>query len=140
MNIKICVAMLLIISGPFVDRFMEGGPFFMSLILICLLLAAFFIIKGGLALKTEPLKVKKYLRLVSDVSLLGLVLGFLGSIIGMVQAFDAIEGFNQELNSAMIAGGLKVSFLTAIFGSFVFIVSRIGILILRSLQKAGHVE
>jgi hypothetical protein len=39
------------------------------------------------------------------------------------------------MSSAMIAGGLKVSFLTMVFGSFVFIISRIGILILRSMIK-----
>jgi biopolymer transport protein ExbB/TolQ len=53
----------------------------------------------------------------------------------MIEAFDAIEGFNDSVNSTMIAGGLKVSFLTILFGCFVFIISRIGILILKGLQK-----
>ena len=74
------------------------------------------------------------IRLASDSSLLGLVLGFLGSIIGLIGAFDAIKAFDK-MSSAMIAGGLKVSFLTTLFGSFVFIMSRIGILILRSMIK-----
>jgi len=36
---------------------------------------------------------------------------------------------------AVFAGGLKVSLLTATFGLFTFVVSRFGILLLRSLLK-----
>ena len=115
-------------------RFNEGGPFFMTLILLTLFLSLGFLIKGFLSLKSNPETSKKMLRLVSDASLLGLVLGFLASIIGLIGAFDAIEAFDK-MSSAMIAGGLKVSFLTMVFGSFVFIISRIGILILRSMIK-----
>lgn len=130
---------IFLISNPFVDRFMEGGPFFMTLILISLLLSLFFLTKGFLHLKGNPESSKKMLRLVSDASLLGLVLGFLGSMIGLIEAFDAIEGFDK-MNTAMIAGGLKVSFLTTVFGSFVFIISRIGILILRSMIKKQNTQ
>ena len=35
-----------LLSNPFVDRFIEGGPFFMSIILLCLILTCYFIIKG----------------------------------------------------------------------------------------------
>tara|TARA_R110002033_G_scaffold94179_1_gene143303 strand:+ start:2701 stop:3060 length:360 start_codon:yes stop_codon:yes gene_type:complete len=118
---------------------MEGGPFFMTLILISLLLSLFFLVKGFLSLKSYPEKSNKMLRLVSDASLLGLVLGFLGSIIGLIGAFDAIESFDK-MDSAILAGGLKVSFLTTVFGSFVFIISRIGILILRSMIKEQNPE
>jgi hypothetical protein len=125
----------LLVLNPFVDRFIEGGPLFMSLILICLLLSLFFLVKGFLSLSKDLSVSRKMTRLASDASLLGLVLGFLGSIIGMITAFDAIESFDK-ISSAMIAGGLKVSFLTTVFGTITFIIPRIGILILRSMQKA----
>ena len=128
-----------LISSPFVDRFMEGGPFFMTLILISLLLALFFLVRGFLSLNNDPEKSKKMLRLVSDTSLLGLVLGFLASILGLIEAFDAFESFDK-VNTALLAGGLKVSFLTTVFGSFVFIISRIGILILRSMIKEENTQ
>jgi len=117
------------------DRFNEGGPFFMSLILICLVLSMFFLIKGFLNRDKQPEHSKKMMSLVGDVSLLGLVIGFFGSIIGLITAFDAFEGLG-EVNSGILAGGLKVSFLTTLFGSFVFIISRLGMLILRTLLKA----
>ena len=76
--------LVLLLLNPFVDRFNEGGPFFMSLILISLLLAIFFLAKGFLYLKKDIEVSKKMTILTSDVSLLGLVLGFLGSVISKI--------------------------------------------------------
>ena len=122
-----------LVTNPFVDRFYEGGPFFMSCILICLLLSLYFIVRGIIGLK-KPLVINKNLRLTSDVSLLGLVVGFLGSIIGLITAFDSVEALGNP-EPALFAGGLKVSLLTATFGLFTFVIARIGILILRWLSK-----
>ena len=73
--------------------------------------------------------------LAADASLLGLVIGFFGSILGMITAFDSIEAFDK-VNSGLLAGGLKVSFLTAVFGTITFIIIRIGILILKGLESS----
>ncbi len=119
----------------FVDRFMEGGPLFMSFILICLLLALIFLAIGFVNVNKDVAKSKKMIGLASDASVLGLVFGFLGSIIGMITAFDAIESMG-DISTGMMAGGLKVSFLTTVFGAITFILPRIGILILKALQKS----
>ncbi|AUP77701.1 MotA/TolQ/ExbB proton channel family protein [Flavivirga eckloniae] len=119
-------------------RFNEGGPFFMSLILICLILALVFLVLAFLNVKKDVNKSKKMIALVSDASLLGLVIGFLGSIIGLITAFDTFEymsGTTEGVSSARLAGGLKVSFLTTVFGSITFILPRIGIILLKTLQK-----
>lgn len=136
MVLKLVVQNLFLMVNPFVDRFNEGGPFMMTLILICLILSLAFMIKAFRNLNKDPLYSKKMTRLVADVSLLGLVLGFFGSIIGMIEAFDAVEEFNDSVNTTIIAGGLKVSFLTILFGCFVFIISRIGILMLKGFHKS----
>jgi len=107
----------------------------MSLILICLLLAIYFLVRGFLSLNKDATKSKKMMGLASDVSILGLVLGFLGSIIGMITAFDTIEAIG-DISPSMMAGGLKVAFLTTLFGSITFILPRIGIIILKTLQKS----
>ncbi len=125
---------LLVVSNPIVDRFNEGGVFFMSLILICFLFSVFFIVKGIISNKTNNALSKKMLKLGIDSSLLGLVIGFFASVIGLITAFDNIEAMG-DANPAIFAGGLKVSLLTAIFGLFTFVISRLGILILRWLQK-----
>ncbi|WP_239000393.1 MotA/TolQ/ExbB proton channel family protein [Hyunsoonleella ulvae] len=79
-------------------------------------------------------KSKKMTGLASDVSILGLVIGFLGSIIGMIAAFDAVNAVG-DISSGTMAAGLKVSFLTTVFGAVTFILPRIGIIILKVLQK-----
>ncbi|NMH88681.1 MotA/TolQ/ExbB proton channel family protein [Flavivirga algicola] len=119
-------------------RFHEGGPFFMSLILICLLAAVVFLIFGVVYLKKDQTKSKKMTALASDASILGLVLGFLGSIIGLISAFDKVEAADMMvgMSTARLAGGLKISFLTTVFGSITFILPRIGIIILKTFQKS----
>ena len=124
----------MILLNVFVDRFNEGGPFLMSLILICLLSAFVFLAMGFINLKKNPNQSKKMRNMASDVSILGLVFGFLGSVIGLIGAFDSIQDINDG-NSVMMGSGLKVAFLTAVFGAVTFILPRIGILVLRGLQK-----
>ncbi|MEZ4796270.1 MAG: MotA/TolQ/ExbB proton channel family protein [Flavobacteriaceae bacterium] len=114
--------------------FVEGGVFMMSLILICLLLSIFFLIKGFSDVNKNIVNSKKMLRLSIDSSLLGLVIGFFASILGLISAFDSVEAMGNP-NPAVFAGGLKVSLLTATFGLFTFIIARIGILILKWKQK-----
>ena len=118
----------------FMNIFMDGGPLFMSLILICLLVSIAFLVVGFSSAKTSQEKAKKMLKLAADASLLGLVMGFLGSVLGLITAFDSIEAMGNP-DPAIFAGGLKVSLLTATFGLFTFVVARIGILVLRSVLK-----
>jgi hypothetical protein len=127
---ELVLSNLLITTNQFADRFTEGGPFFMTLILICLLLSIFFLVRGFLSMKKDRTKSNKMLKLTVDSSLLGLVLGFLGSVIGLITAFDSVEAMGNP-DPSVFAGGLKVSLLTATFGLFSFVIARIGILILR---------
>lgn len=133
MKLFILIPLTLIAVNPLTDRFSEGGSF-MLLILICLILSLFFIVKGFLRLKTDLKKSKKMLQLTVDTSLLGLVLGFFASILGLISAFDSLEAMGNA-DPAIFAGGLKVSLLTATFGLLTFIIARIGIVILRSMQN-----
>ena len=109
---------------------MDGGIVFMTLILICLLLSVFFIFKGFVLAFKSTVNAKKMLRLAGDTSVLGLVLGLLGSVLGLISAFDAIESMGN-VEPSIFAGGLKIALLTTTFGLFSFAVARIGILVLR---------
>lgn len=51
-------------------------------------------------------------------------LGFLGTVIGMVMAFDDIEQAG-DISSAIVAGGMKVALITTIFGLIVALVLQI---------------
>ncbi len=47
--------------------------------------------------------------------------GFLGTVVGMVQAFDAIEAAG-DISPSLVAGGIKVALLTTVFGLIVAII------------------
>lgn len=117
------------------NLFTEGGTLMMSLILICLLISIAFLAKGFMSLKESLPQSKKMLKLATDSSLLGLVIGFFASILGLISAFDTVEAMGNP-DPSLFAAGLKVSLLTATFGLFTFIISRIGILILKGMHKA----
>lgn len=127
--------MTLVITNEFANRFSEGGPFFMSLILLCLLLSLGLLIRGFMSLKKDKVQAQKMLNLTVDSSLLGLVIGFFASVIGLITAFDSVEAMGDP-DPSIFAGGLKVSLLTATFGLLSFIIARIGILFLRWFLKA----
>jgi len=49
------------------------------------------------------------------------MLGFLGTVIGMVEAFDAIESAG-DISPTIVAGGIKVALITTVFGLIVAII------------------
>lgn len=124
----------LILENPVVSRFQEGGSLMMSLILICFLVSIFFIVKSVMNLKKDEKAFLKSVNLIAEVSLLGLVIGVFASVIGLITAFDTIEAVGNVATN-VLAGGLKVSFLTIVFGTITFIISRIAIIILKLLRK-----
>ena len=42
-------------------------------------------------------------------------LGFMGTVVGMIQAFDDIQA-QATISPAVVAGGIKVALLTTVFG------------------------
>lgn len=52
------------------------------------------------------------------------MLGFMGTVIGMIQAFDMIEAVG-DLSPSVVAGGIKVALLTTVFGLIVAIILQI---------------
>jgi biopolymer transport protein ExbB len=55
---------------------------------------------------------------------LGPMLGFLGTVIGMIQAFDAIEAAG-DISPSLVAGGIKVALITTVGGLIVAIILQI---------------
>jgi biopolymer transport protein ExbB len=168
-------------------RFIEGGPFFMGIVLLCLILGLAMIIERIVYLNLASTNTKK---LVSDVesalssggveaakevcrntrgpvasifyqgldrmdegidhvekavvsyggvqmglmekgmSWIGLfialapMLGFMGTVIGMIQAFDDIASAGT-ISATVVASGIKVALLTTVFGLVVAIILQI---------------
>ena len=108
----------------------EGGPTFMYPLLFMLIICVLLIIKAFVSnSKTEKTK-----KLVSHISLFALVWGFLGQMIGLIGAFDAIESLSN-ISPQLLAGGLKVALLSTSFGMVVFLVGRLGLIALNIAKK-----
>ena len=89
------------------DYFMMGGPLFMGILTLILLLMMYAAVRNGC---------------VKELGLLALAVGFMGQLLGLFGAFEGIEQMGG-VSQAMLAGGLKVSSITSIYGLFIDIVS-----------------
>jgi len=168
-------------------RFIEGGPGFMGIVLLCLILGLAIAIERIIFLNLSTTNTKKLTQEVEDalssggveaakevcrntkgpiasiyyqgldrtdegleaaekavvayggvqmgqleknVSWISLfialapMLGFMGTVIGMIQAFDKIEAAG-DMNPSLVAGGIKVALLTTVFGLVVAIILQI---------------
>ena len=103
--------------------FYEGGPLFMGILTIILILAfvvalyfALKISKGG----ADDEKLRSRLSNLKSIGLFGLVVGVFGQLIGLYEAFNAIEDMG-DISPGLIAGGLKVSMITTLYGFVIFL-------------------
>ncbi|HOH99957.1 MAG TPA: MotA/TolQ/ExbB proton channel family protein [Bacteroidales bacterium] len=69
-------------------------------------------------------RLEKGLSWISLFIALAPMLGFMGTVIGMIQAFDAIEAAG-DISPTVVAGGIKVALLTTVFGLIVAIILQI---------------
>ncbi|MGB1248585.1 MAG: MotA/TolQ/ExbB proton channel family protein [Chitinophagales bacterium] len=69
-------------------------------------------------------RLEKGLTWISLAIALAPMLGFLGTVWGMIQAFDAIEA-QGDISPTVVAGGIKVALLTTVFGLVVAIILQI---------------
>jgi biopolymer transport protein ExbB len=169
------------------QKFIEGGPMFMSVVLICLILGLALCIEriiylnlsttntnklltsiedaltsGGVAAAKEVCRntpgpiagifyqglerseegvdmveksvvayggvqmglLEKGLSWISLFIALAPMLGFMGTVIGMIDAFDAIAAENN-ISPAIVADGIKVALLTTVFGLIVAIILQV---------------
>ena len=117
------------------ELFWMGGPLFMGLITIAFFAGlaagvyAYITISKG-QLSNE--QIAKRIDNVKSLGLLALVIGVLGQMIGLFEAFKAIEQMGS-VSPAMLAGGLKVSSITTLWGLTSYAICSIFTLVLRFL-------
>lgn len=101
---------------PLTDLFTMGGiggMILISILLICLLLAAW-----------------KAPRWVKEVGIAALVVSVFWSLVGLFNACDAIQ-LCGDASPVIVAGGLKVCLIPVLYGLIVYFIS----LIIRVIQK-----
>jgi len=149
------------------EKFIEGGPGFMGIVLLTLIFGLAISIERIIYLSMATINTKKLLQNVEDalnnggienakeivrntkgpvasifgeglnryddglgVSWLSLfialapMLGFMGTVIGMIKAFDDIAAAG-DISPTVVASGIKVALLTTVFGLIVAIILQI---------------
>lgn len=108
------------------DLFYMGGPLFMSILTILLVIMVFWILYHFITHyfkkdkdKITTLRKLKYGR---SIGLLALVTGILGQLIGFYMAFSTIEKVG-DISPAIVFGGIKVSMVTTIYGIIIYLIS-----------------
>ncbi|MBN1184789.1 MAG: MotA/TolQ/ExbB proton channel family protein [Bacteroidales bacterium] len=108
----------------------DGGILISCTILICLVIIIALFIKGLMS----KANTKKIRTLISSVAWFAVAWGFLGRTLGLIKAFDTIQA-SGELTPSMVSGGLKMALVGPLVGVIVFLIARLGMIILISKQK-----
>lgn len=106
------------------ELFYMGGPLFMSIITIWGIGMLVFTAQKVIHFFVQDKLTKSGLGMILLFGSLAIVSGFLAQAIGLIMAFDAIEAAG-DISPALVAGGLKVSMIAPVYGTFLFILSLI---------------
>jgi biopolymer transport protein ExbB/TolQ len=101
-----------------IDLLFEGGILFMSILTLSLAAVLGLAIRSFIKKDTSS----RHIDLIKSVGLFALVFGLLGQFIGLYSALSMIESAGA-ISPAILAGGLKVSSITSIYGMIIFVIS-----------------
>jgi hypothetical protein len=106
-----------------IDLFYKGGPLFMGILTIIFLImlslsAALFFRGASVGGKVDLISSD----LIKQIGLFALIFGIFGQLLGLYQAFNAIQQMGT-VSPALLAGGLQVSMITTIYGVIIFMCS-----------------
>lgn len=108
------------------DLFYSGGPLFMAILtLIFIGMITVAVINGHPVIRREVADLATTARkigYIKSVGLFALIIGILGQLIGLFDAFQAIEQVGN-ISPALVAGGFKVSMITTLYGFFIYTIS-----------------
>ena len=102
-----------------------GGTLFMSVLSIALTTIIAATILNIIRLSRDNYNPTHQYLVIKDIKAIGIfaiVWGVFGQSIGLFSALQAIESM-PDVSPAMIFGGIKVSFITTLYGTFIFLLS-----------------
>jgi biopolymer transport protein ExbB/TolQ len=108
------------------NLFYMGGALFMgiltSLLVVMLAVSIYFLLGISSGKARDKSNFRHQLTYIKSVGLFTMITGILGQLIGLMQAFKAIEQVN-DISPAILAGGLKVSMITTLYGILIYLLS-----------------
>ncbi|MEN8229741.1 MAG: MotA/TolQ/ExbB proton channel family protein [Bacteroidota bacterium] len=106
--------------------FYMGGPLFMGILtflfVILLAISIYFFLSITSGKAAERINFRHQLTYLKSVGLFTMITGILGQLIGLMTAFKTIERVG-DISPAMLAGGLKVSMITTLYGILIYLTS-----------------
>jgi hypothetical protein len=108
------------------DLFFMGGPLFMSILTILLIIMVTWMVFHIVSFyNSSQVNHEKALRFISygkSIGLFAMITGILGQLIGFYSAFIAIERAG-DISPSLVFGGIKVSLITTLYGIFIYLFS-----------------
>lgn len=108
------------------NLFYMGGPLFMGILSLLFLVILSMAIFRAIQIQKNDVDhettFRHRLSYIKSIGLFTLVTGIFGQLIGLYQAFSAIERVG-DVSPALLAGGLKVSMITTLYGIAIFLIS-----------------
>lgn len=108
--------------------FFMGGPLFISILTIVMVVMAvwtlYHFISGYKSVQLSRETILRRLGYGKSIGLFAMIIGILGQLIGLYDAFAAIEKMG-DISPSMVYGGIKVSMITTLYGIFIYLVSLI---------------
>jgi len=112
------------------DLFFMGGPVFMAILTILLIITAAWIIYHFIiAYNSKPPNQEKLLRKIGYGKLMGLlalITGIFGQMIGLYIMFSVIEGVyirGEEVKPELVFGAIKVTMIVTIYGLLIYLLA-----------------
>ena len=101
-----------------------GGTLFMTVLSLGLTTVIAATVLNIIRLNKGSYNTRQILSIgdIKAIGIFAIVWGVFGQSIGLFSALQALEG-SPDISPAMIYGGLKVSFITTLYGSFIFLLS-----------------
>ena len=101
-----------------IEIYRQGGALFMNtLTLLFIVMIVFFVLR----LMTSD---EKWYEVIKNLGIIALAIGILGQFIGLFTAMQHIESAGG-ISTGILAGGVKVSMITTMYGLIIFIVSKL---------------
>ncbi|MEQ8882226.1 MAG: MotA/TolQ/ExbB proton channel family protein [Cyclobacteriaceae bacterium] len=108
-----------------VELFYMGGTLFMSILTIIFVAMIVVAVLNGIPVirgEIESAEGRAKIAYIKSVGLFALVIGILGQLIGLTDAFRAIEAAG-DVAPSLVYGGLKISMITTLYGFMIYIIS-----------------
>ena len=125
------------IASTLFELLIEGGAYFMFpiaillIINLCIIGYLLFNLSSKKSLPTKPLE------LVKHIGGFALVWGAFGTLVGLFEAFNALESMKEMIAFNVLCGGLKVALITALYGFVTYLISLLAYIVLKAVEKTS---